>query len=315
MHLYALVKLLGSYSFSDTNHGLQNASFDNFSQKRVKFIMNADKTPQLDLIMGETAKLSIAYAIDNFQKAERSIGKTFQNHHTVLDHFNESWVLSFGATKWSGQQTSQQWAIEHAISGLQVWLALCRSFKWHAAATATMVTETTACWVKTRPRRRNSTRWVLLLNQSICLVWGAWPTRPTFAQSSSRTALHLACWTYVNEASPYNADIRWNCWNLSEQRLTIRLMSKTNLDALVVAFWKGPLGGVRGPVGGLKIQMSKTFVQYVQSWELHKSKPRDLHMHPSGEPHAIEMRYLISIDSVFKTLSKYGFVVIIIITN
>ena len=90
MHLYALVKLLGSYSVSDTIYGLQNASFDNFSQKRVKFIMNADKTPQLDLIMGETAKLSIAYAIDNFQKAERSIGKTFQNHHTVLDHFNES---------------------------------------------------------------------------------------------------------------------------------------------------------------------------------------------------------------------------------
>jgi uncharacterized membrane protein len=90
MHLYALVKLLGSYSFSDTNHGLQNASFDNFSQKRVKFIMNAEKTPQLDLMMGETAKLSIAYAIDNFQKAEKSIGKTFQNRHTVLDHFKKS---------------------------------------------------------------------------------------------------------------------------------------------------------------------------------------------------------------------------------
>ncbi len=171
-----------------------------------------------------------------------------------------------------------------------------------------MVTETTACWVKTRPRRRNSIRWVLLLNQSICLVWGAWPTRPTFAQSSSRTALHLlylACWTYVNESSPFNADIRWNCWNLSEQRLTVRLMSKTNLDALVVAFWKGPLEGVRGPVGGLKIQMSKTFVQYMQSWELHKSKLRDFHMHPSKS--ATPSKW----DSNFKTLSKYEFVVII----
>jgi len=40
--------------------------------------------------MGETAKLSIAYAIDNFQKAEKSIGKTFQNRHTSLDHFKKS---------------------------------------------------------------------------------------------------------------------------------------------------------------------------------------------------------------------------------
>ena len=90
MHLYALVKLLGSYSFSDTIHGLQNASFDNFSQNRGKCIMSAEKTPQLDLMMGETAKLSNAYAIDNFQKAEKSIGKTFQNRHTVLDHFKKS---------------------------------------------------------------------------------------------------------------------------------------------------------------------------------------------------------------------------------
>ena len=90
MHLYALVMLLGSYSFSDTIHGLQNASFDNFSQNRGKCIMSAEKTPQLDLMMGETAKLSNAYAIDNFQKAEISIVKTFQNRHTSLDHFKKS---------------------------------------------------------------------------------------------------------------------------------------------------------------------------------------------------------------------------------
>ncbi len=90
MRFSALVKLLGSYSVSDTIYGLQNASFDNFSQKRVKCIMSAEKTPQLDLMMGETAKLSIAYAIDNFQKAEKSIGKTFQNRRTVLDHFKKS---------------------------------------------------------------------------------------------------------------------------------------------------------------------------------------------------------------------------------
>ena len=89
MRLYALVKLLGSYSFSHTIYGLQNASFDNFSQKRVKFIMNAEKTPQLDLMMGKTAKLSIAYAIEYFQTAEKSIGKKFQNRHTVLDHFKK----------------------------------------------------------------------------------------------------------------------------------------------------------------------------------------------------------------------------------
>ena len=41
-------------------------------------------------MMGETAKLSIAYAIDNYQKAEKSIGKNFQNRHTVLDHFKKS---------------------------------------------------------------------------------------------------------------------------------------------------------------------------------------------------------------------------------
>ena len=51
--------------------------------------MSAEKTPQLDLMMGETAKLSIAYAIDNFQKAEKSIGKFFQNRHTVLVHFKK----------------------------------------------------------------------------------------------------------------------------------------------------------------------------------------------------------------------------------
>ncbi len=44
MHLYALVKLLGSYSFSDTNYGLQDASFDNFSQNPVKCIMSAEET-------------------------------------------------------------------------------------------------------------------------------------------------------------------------------------------------------------------------------------------------------------------------------
>ncbi len=90
MHLYALVKLVGSYSFSDTINGSQNASFDNFAQIQVKCIMSAGKTPQLDLMMGKTAKLSIAYAIDNYQKAEKSIGKNFQNRHTVLDHFKKS---------------------------------------------------------------------------------------------------------------------------------------------------------------------------------------------------------------------------------
>ncbi len=90
MHLYALAKLLGSYSFTDTIHGLQNASFDDFSQNPVKCIMSAEEKPQLDLMMGETAKLSIAYAIDNFQNAEKSIGKTVQDRHTSFDHFKKS---------------------------------------------------------------------------------------------------------------------------------------------------------------------------------------------------------------------------------
>ncbi len=60
------------------------------SQKQFQCIMGAEKTPQLDLMMGKTAKLSIAYAIDNFQKAEKSIGKSFQNRHTVLDQFKKS---------------------------------------------------------------------------------------------------------------------------------------------------------------------------------------------------------------------------------
>ncbi len=60
MHLYALVKLVGSYSFSDTINGSQNASFDSFAQIQVKCIMSAGKTPQLDpagpdLMMGKTA--------------------------------------------------------------------------------------------------------------------------------------------------------------------------------------------------------------------------------------------------------------------
>jgi len=124
-----------------------------------------------------------------------------------------------------------------------------------------VVTETTACWVRTR---RYITRWVMLLNQSICLIWGAWLTRPTFAQSTqiaqspSRMALRLACWTYINEASPYSADIRWNCWNLSEQRLTVCLMFKTNLDAPVVAFWQGaPGGGSGAPLGVSKVKWAK----------------------------------------------------------
>jgi len=51
--------------------------------------MSAEKTPQLDLMMGKTAKLSIAYAIEYFQTAEKSIGKKIQNRHTVLDHFKK----------------------------------------------------------------------------------------------------------------------------------------------------------------------------------------------------------------------------------
>ena len=51
--------------------------------------MSAEKTPQMDLMMGKTAKLSIAYAIEYFQTAEKSIGKKFQNRHTVLDHFKK----------------------------------------------------------------------------------------------------------------------------------------------------------------------------------------------------------------------------------
>ncbi len=52
--------------------------------------MSAEKTPQLDLMMGEKAKWSIVATIDHFQKAEKSVGKNFQNRHNFLDHFKKS---------------------------------------------------------------------------------------------------------------------------------------------------------------------------------------------------------------------------------
>ena len=85
MRLYALVKPLG-YSSADTIQGLQDASFDNFSQNQVKCIMSAEKTPQLDLMMGEKAIATI----DHLQKAEKSVGRNFQNRHNFLDHFKKS---------------------------------------------------------------------------------------------------------------------------------------------------------------------------------------------------------------------------------
>ncbi len=48
--------------------------------------MSAEKTPQLDLMMGEKAIATI----DHLQKAEKSVGRNFQNRHNVLDHFKKS---------------------------------------------------------------------------------------------------------------------------------------------------------------------------------------------------------------------------------
>ena len=81
--------------------------------------MSAEKTPQLDLMMG--------MQLITFKKLRNPSAKNFR---TVIPFWfisKKSQKLSFGATKWSGQQTFQQWAIEHATASLQTWSALCRS--------------------------------------------------------------------------------------------------------------------------------------------------------------------------------------------
>ena len=66
------------------------------SQTQFKCIMSTENTPQLDLMMDETAKLSIAYTIDDFLKAEKCISRPFQNRPFWI---KKGEVLSFGATK------------------------------------------------------------------------------------------------------------------------------------------------------------------------------------------------------------------------
>ncbi len=84
-------------------------------------------------------------------------------------------------------------------------------------------------------------------------------------------------------------------------------MFKTNLDACAVAFWQGPLGGEGSgaSLGVSKIKWAKLLCSTLSNVESFTSRSRDIHMHLSESPTPLKW------DSIFKTLSKYGFVVII----